>query len=77
VGDVLGVPGTSLTGLLDTTPLRETVRRVIDFERLHHNVEAGLLDATAVVGKSAATSGSLVFVEGQPVPSEDVGQGIY
>jgi NTE family protein len=76
VGEVLGVPGAILTGLLDTRPLRKTVRRVIDFERLHRNVEAGLLDAAAVVGTSAATTRSVVFVEGQPVPSEDVGQGI-
>jgi NTE family protein len=76
VGEVLGVPGAILTGLLDTRPLRRTVRRVIDFERLHRNIEAGLLDATAVVGTSAATTRSVVFVEGHPVPPEDVGQGI-
>lgn len=76
VSDVLGVPGAILTGLLDTTPLRQTVRRVIDFDRLHRNIEAGLLDATAVVGTSVATTRSVVFVEGQPVPSEDEGQGI-
>jgi NTE family protein len=76
IGDVLGVPGVSLKGLLDTTPLTETVRRVIDFKRLHRNVKAGLLDAAAVVGTSVATSRSVAFVEGQPVPSEDVGQGI-
>ncbi len=76
VGEVLGVPCAILTGLLDTRPLRQTVRRVIDFERLHRNVTAGLLDATAVVGTSAATTRSVVFVEGRPIPSEDVGQGI-
>jgi NTE family protein len=74
--DVLGVPGAMLTGLLDTRPLRGTVRRVIDFERLHRNVQAGLLGAAAVVGTSAATTRSVVFVEGQPVPGEDAGQGI-
>lgn len=74
--DVLGVPGAMLTGLLDTRPLRRTVRRVIDFERLHRNVHAGLLEATAVVATSAASTRSVVFVEGQPVPAEDAGQGI-
>jgi NTE family protein len=76
VSDVLEVPGAFLTGLLDTTPLRKTLGRVIDFDRLHRNIEAGLLDATAVVGTSAATTRSVVFVEGQPVPFGDVGQGI-
>jgi NTE family protein len=75
-GEVLGVPGASVTGLLNTAPLRKTVRRVIDFERLHRNIGAGLLDATAIVGTSAASTRSVVFVEGQPVPSDDIGQGI-
>ena len=65
-----------LTGLFDTRPLGRTVTRVIDFERLHRNIDAGFLDATAVVGTSAATTRSVVFVEGHPVPGEDVGQGI-
>lgn len=76
VGEVLGVPGAALAGLLDTRPLKRTVRRVIDFERLHRNIETGVLDATAVVATSAASTRSVVFVEGDPVPSEDVGQGI-
>jgi len=76
VGDALGVPGVRLRGLLDTTPLTKTVRQVIDFERLHRNVEAGRVHATAVVGTSAATSESVVFVEGGSLPPEDVGAGL-
>lgn len=76
LGDVLGVPGVTLTGLFDTAPLRATMRRAIDFAQLRRNVEAGVLDAAAVVGTSVVTSRSVVFVDGRPVPAEDVGQGI-
>ena len=54
LGDVLGVPGVQLAALLDTTPLTETVPRVIDFAQLHRNVEAARVHATAVVATSAA-----------------------
>ncbi len=75
VGEVLGVPGVQLQALLDTTPLTETVPRVIDFAQLHRNVETGRVHATAVVGTSAATSESVVFVEGSTLPPEDIGAG--
>ena len=65
-----------LTALLDTTPLTETVPRVIDFAQLHRNVEAARVDATAVVATSVATSESVLFVEGGTLPPEDVGAGL-
>ena len=76
LGDVLGVPGVQLAALLDTTPLTETVPRVIDFAQLHRNVEAGRVHAAAVVATSAATSESVVFVEGGTLPPEDIGAGL-
>jgi NTE family protein len=76
IGGVLGVPGVQLKALLDTTPLTETVQRVIDFAQLHRNVEAGRVYATAVVATSAATSESVLFVEGGALPPEDVGAGL-
>jgi len=76
LGDVLGVPGVQLTALLDTTPLTETVPRVIDFAQLHRNVEAARVRATAVVATSAATSESVLFVEGGTLPPEDIGAGL-
>ncbi|MGE5156324.1 MAG: patatin-like phospholipase family protein [Betaproteobacteria bacterium] len=76
VADVLGVPGVSLKALLDTTPLTDTVQQVIDFAQLHRNVESGRVHATAVVGTSALTSESVVFVEGGTLPPEDVGAGL-
>lgn len=72
IGDVLGVCGVRLRGLLDATPLTETVRTVIDFERLHRNVEVGRVHAAAVVATSAATSESVVFVDGGALPPENV-----
>ena len=76
LGDVLGVPGMRLEALFDTTPLTKTIPLVIDFAQLHANVEAGRVHATAVVGTSAATSESVVFVEGGTLPPVDVGAGL-
>ena len=67
-GEVLGVPGVNLQGLLDPTPLGKTLDRWIDWDALHDNVEEGRLDAVGVVATDAATATSVVFVEGR---SED------
>ncbi len=64
-GEVLGVPGVNLQGLLDPTPLGKTLDRWIDWEALHDNVEQGRLDAVGVVASAAATATSVVFVEGR------------
>jgi NTE family protein len=64
-GEVLGVPGVNLQGLLDPTPLGRTLDRWIDWEALHDNVEQGRLDAVGVVATAAATATSVVFVEGR------------
>ena len=64
-GEVLGIPGVNLEGLLDPTPLGQTLDRWIDWEALHDNVESGLFDAIGVVATAAATATSVVFVEGR------------
>ena len=64
-GEVLGVPGVNLQGLLDPTPLGETLDRWIDWEALHDNIEQGRLDAVGVVATAAASATSVVFVEGR------------
>ena len=64
-GEVLGVPGVNLQGLLDPTPLGRTLDRWIDWEALHDNVEEGRLDAVGVVATEVATATSVVFVEGR------------
>ena len=68
-GEVFGVPGVNLEGLLDPTPLARTLERWIDWEALHDNVEEGRLDAIGVVASASATATSVVFVEGR-VPGE-------
>jgi NTE family protein len=64
-GEVLGLPGVNLQGLLDPTPLGHTLERWIDWEALHDNVDRRRLDAVGVVATAAATATSTVFVEGR------------
>ena len=63
-GEVLGLPGLGLAGLLDPAPLRATLDRLIDWPALHRNVESGALDCVAVAACDAANPRSIVFVEG-------------
>lgn len=67
-GEVLGVPGLRLAGLLDPAPLRNSLHRLIDFPALHRNVASGTLDCLAVCASPAANPRQTVFVEhrGQP-----------
>ncbi len=64
VGEVLGLPGLRLPGLLDPAPLRGALDRMLDWSAVHRNVRDGVLDCIAVVASRAANPGSTVFVEG-------------
>jgi NTE family protein len=64
-GEVVGVPGVSLRGLLDPSPLRASLDRLIDWSALHRNVRDGALDCVAVTASDAAIPRSVVFVEGR------------
>lgn len=64
LGDVLGVPGVRLPGLLDPAPLRGTIDRLIDWSAVHDNVRDGAVDCVAVAATDAANPRSVVFVEG-------------
>ncbi|MGB0092207.1 MAG: patatin-like phospholipase family protein [Solirubrobacteraceae bacterium] len=75
-GEVLGVPGARLESLLDSQPLRATLRERIDFDQLERNIQAGALDAAGVVATSALTSRSVVFHSGLGSPSPDRRHGI-
>lgn len=66
-------------GLLDTTPLRGTLERIIDWDRLHANVGSDGIAAVGVVATSSATRRSTVFLEAAPClpcPPPDRGRAI-
>jgi NTE family protein len=61
-----GLPGARLLGLLDPSPLRPTLGRLVPFDRIARNVEDGELTAAAVVATAYATTRSMVFHHGGP-----------
>ncbi len=61
-GQVAGLP-TRLVSLLDTSPQRETLGRLLALDRVHEAVASGPVDALAVVTTSVETGGTVVFVE--------------
>jgi NTE family protein len=65
-GTLAGVPGLRLLGLLDPSPLRGTLERLVAFERIARNVRDGALTAAAVVATAYATTRSVVFHHGGP-----------
>ncbi|BBG01971.1 MULTISPECIES: patatin-like phospholipase family protein [Pseudonocardia] len=71
-GDLLGVPSAlrralglpdRVTRLLDADRLLPVVERVVDWDRLHHAIGRGLVDAVGVACTDAGTGGTVVFVE--------------
>lgn len=87
-GDLLGLPSwlrralglpDRVTRLLDAERLRPVVERVVDWDRLHHAIARGPVDAVGVACTSAGTGGTVVFVErgpGVPLPPYDPGRDI-
>lgn len=61
-----GLPGPGLPGLLDSSPLRGTLERLVSFERIAANVNSGALTAAAVVATAYANTRSVVFHHGGP-----------
>lgn len=68
---IAGLPGASLPGLLDPSPLGRTVDRLVPFERIARNVDSGVLTAAAVVATAYATTRSVVFHHGGPAITPD------
>lgn len=64
-GEVLGVPHARLRGLLDPSPLRETLEEWVDWDALHRNVRDGAVDTVAVIATAAANERSVAFVESE------------
>jgi NTE family protein len=65
VGEVLGLPGLNLPGLLDPEPLRGSLDRLLDWPSVRRNLHDGVLDCIAVVASPASNPRSVVFVEGE------------
>jgi NTE family protein len=59
-----GFPGADLAGLLDPSPLSDTLTRLVAFDRIARNVKDGSLTAAAVVATAYATTRSVVFHHG-------------
>ncbi len=79
IGEVLGLPGVALPGLLDPTPLRGSLDRMLDWPAVHRNVRDGVLDCIAVVASNAAVPRSMVFVESHreaDLPADPTGRAI-
>jgi NTE family protein len=71
-----GVRSAGLPGLLDPSPLRQTLTRLVAFKQIERNVEDGALAAAAVVATSYATTRSVVFHHGGPELGVDPARSI-
>lgn len=72
-----GLPGMDVPGLLDSSPLEDTVKKRIDFDQIEHNVASGKLVGAAVVATSALNGRSVVFhCGGEPKHKRDDKRGI-
>ncbi|MEU7483882.1 patatin-like phospholipase family protein [Streptomyces sp. NPDC042319] len=56
--------GPPVSGLLDTRPLRETLRAKLDWHRLHANMRSGAVQAVAVATTACRSGRTEIFVEG-------------
>jgi NTE family protein len=74
--EVLGSHRAHTDSLLDPAPLTATLSKLIEFERIHPNVEAGRLTTAAVVATSGRTNMSVVFHDGGRSPAADARRGI-
>jgi len=70
IGTFLGLPVGAAASLLDTAPLRKTLNRIIEFDRIARNVadEASPLRSVGVVATSYETGRSIVFHQGGETP---------
>ena len=70
IGTFMSLPVKAVPSLLDTAPLRKTLNRIIEFERIADNVadEASPLRSVGVVATSYETGRSTVFHQGGETP---------
>jgi NTE family protein len=63
VGEALHLPGIRTTGLLDPSPLRDSLERWIDWVALQRNVRRGTVDAVTVVATGLSRGGPVAFTQ--------------
>ncbi len=70
IASILSLPVNTVASLLDTTPLRTTLNRIIEFERIADNVagQVSSLRTVGVVATSYKTGRSIVFHQGGETP---------
>lgn len=75
LAEFLRIPGFRLKWLFDTAPLRATVEKLFDAERLHRNIREGRVRALALA-TTAPNGRTTIFLEGTagvlPPPSDEV-----
>lgn len=76
VATFVHLPGAGPLGLLDPSPLRGTLERHVDFDRIARNVEDEALTAVAVVATAYSTTRSVVFHHGGPALEPDAAHAI-
>ncbi len=70
--ELLGLP--AMDSLLDSSPLRRTLEREMDWDRLHANLAgAGRIHAAGVAATDCTDGGTKVFVEGAAAPEASPG----
>ncbi|MFI8998733.1 patatin-like phospholipase family protein [Streptomyces sp. NPDC053542] len=68
-----------VSGLLDTRPLRETLRAKLDWHQLHANMLSGTVQAVAVATTACSSGRTEIFVEGQraaELPGSDADRAV-
>jgi NTE family protein len=75
-GRLLWVKQPRIDALLFPDALERTLQRVVAFDQLRRNVDAGTVGAAAVTASSALTSRTVVFHDGGPEPERDPVRGI-
>src|SRR5919108_3534460 len=63
-GEILSLPGVRLPSLLDPRPLERNLKRWIDWDAVHENVDADIAEVLACVATGARTGRTVGFVEG-------------
>lgn len=63
VGELLELPGVRLASLMDPAPLAASLERWVDWDDLHRNVRAGVIDAVCIVATALSRGGPVAFVE--------------